>query len=115
MPELAPPSAPHIKQFYLPSTAALPIEQQAWIKYDVSQNLVEDMSALDDEDPNTAVRVWRVHAHRIKDWNMTRQGVLVPITYENVVCLPPEDLNFIRTIKRDSPSVAELSEDDKKK
>lgn len=116
MPQLNIESAsPYIKKFYLPSTAKLPQEQQAWVSMDISPDTVGDLMAWSDEDSNTVARQMRILTRRIKEWNFVDQsGAPVPITFESVCHIPTIDLRYLREIPYER-GPGDLSLEDKKK
>lgn len=109
------PPASHIKQFYLPSTASLPQDQQDWVKIDVSPESVADWQVITDSDQNYAVRQSRIVVRRLVEWSFTdEQGNPAPITFENFWALPAADRLYLLTLKFDQPAGQPLSAEEKK-
>lgn len=97
MPELK-KAAEEIKQFFMPSTANLPTEQQAWVKMDVGEVLAGDvLDMMNDEtqNPGAGNMSGSMLAHRIKEWNFTEDDELLPINLANVRRLEKEDLTYL--------------------
>ena len=114
MPELPLPAAfTSVKKFYMPSTSALPKDQQGWIMMDVGYNTVSDMAAVEQDDKNLGIASWRILAHRIKDWNFTMNNQKAAITVDNVIRLADEDKEYIRKIPFETGEAKPLSEEKK--
>lgn len=105
----------HIQQLYLPSTANLPQDEQAWVKLDVGPESVADWQVITDGDQNYAVRQSRIIVNRIKEWNFVdEQGQPVPITFESFWALPAADRLYLLTVKFDQSANPALSAQEKK-
>lgn len=100
-----PSAAAHVKQFYLPSTAtdangnAVPQDQQAWVKMDVSPLNTGDLLMFNQTDAEQGLSV-KLFAeflvNRIKEWNYTEaDGSPVPITFETVCRLDQKDFAYL--------------------
>lgn len=116
MPNLPLPEAStNIQKYFMPSTAKLPKEEQAWIMLDVGQNTLADLEAIEGTDKNMAVMGYRVLTSRIKDWNFTdpKTGEKASITLENVIRLADEDKAYLRKLDFAAPEQQPLSEEKK--
>lgn len=84
------------KQFYLPSTNHLPIEQQAYIIVDVAPMLTGDMINPDLKDgENINLRLAKLFLSRIKEWNLTVSGQPLPVTLASMALLQREDFEYL--------------------
>lgn len=101
MPQLPlPQPTSNIKKFFLPSTASLPKDEQAWVLFDIGSNQLANLEAISDDDKNQIVSSLRITTSRIKDWNFTdSDGNTDPITFENVCRMSVDDLRYLRNIK----------------
>lgn len=88
-----------IKQFYLPSYASLPQEQQGWVKLDVGPALAGETLLYDDTD-SADMRFIKLLSFRIKEWNMTEDnGTAIPVNVEGVKrLLKPDYLYLVEQI-----------------
>jgi len=109
-------SMPNIKQFFLPSTAGLSEDQQAWVKIDVGPETPADWNAYTDADQNYAVRMSRVMVQRIKEWNFVDEsGNQVPIDFNSFWSLAAADRLYILSIQLDAaPGAQPLTLTEKK-
>lgn len=85
MPKLTTPK-PDVKRFYLPSTKALPQEEQAYVDLDASPIITGDL--LDMDDKGGAVKMGAdLLASRIKAWNFTEEDGTTPVAISvDAVC-----------------------------
>lgn len=95
MPVFEPLPDPIVKQFYLPSTAKLPEDQQAWVKMDVSPMNVRDHLLVQIGDTPSAVSI-RILAARIRDWNVLEvDQTPLPINTDSILRLGQANLNYL--------------------
>jgi hypothetical protein len=108
MPQLfTPPTNQNIKKFYLPSTSVddegkeVPKENQGWVMLDIGPNMVGDLEAFSDLDPNRVVRGLKALLSRIKDWNICEYGTdqVADITFDTVARMNPVDQRYLLTLK----------------
>lgn len=105
----------HIKRFYLPSTAALPKEDQAWVDVDVSPESVADWQAISDDDNNFFMRMSRIIVRRIRDWNfIDPNGTPIPISYNAFWSLQESDRVYLLSLSFDRSNVPPLNTEEKK-
>jgi hypothetical protein len=104
----------NLAKYYLPSTANLPIEEQAWVMIDMQPVTTADYMSYTDADQNTQVRLARIMLARIHSWNFTNEdGTPVEINMDNFVRIEQLDFEYLKLQKfTDAPQ--ELSDDSKK-
>lgn len=85
-----------VKQIYLPSTAHLPQEEQAWVTLDVSSASAADILSVDSDDTAGATSVKGL-LERIVEWNYTdEEDNPLPVTFENLKLMDLDDFTYLR-------------------
>jgi hypothetical protein len=104
----------NLKKYYLPSTAGLPKEDQAWVIIDMQPITTADYMTYTDADQNAQVRLARIMLSRIKEWNFQDDdGSLLPVGLDGFVRMQPEDFEYLK-LQDFAGAPQDLSTDSKK-
>jgi hypothetical protein len=114
-----PNHVPQLKQFYLPSTAALPPSEQAWVKIDLSPATTADLLLYEDTD-NADVRFIKWLVSRAHSWNFNEpDGKPIDINFQSVLRIDKQDYHYlfqehIKSISESMKADPGLSTEEKK-
>lgn len=109
-----------IKQFYLPSTAQLPQEEQAWVKLDVGDLLAGEMidfaTATGEDGTMKMDFTIQILEKRIVEWNFTKaDGTVEEVTIGNVRRMSANDLKYLMEQFQSKLSLSSPLGDEQKK
>jgi hypothetical protein len=82
-----------LEKMFLPTSESLPESEKEWVVMDVSPLRGGDLESVTSFDDDNVLKFYgQIVSGRIREWNVTDNGVVADITPDNVKRLPFEDL-----------------------